>query len=166
MPYQDWYTQATNSAVGSNLPPALVPPSGGIVPQPNQLSTQPSALAPSSIQATTQPIQPTTSNTSTTPSTDTSHYQASRLRTAGRFEKESAMINPWERNARAGTDDTNLGLGVVNPTKEMHMGGVGGFWSQAEYPEWEPSDHMIESQGIYNNTNQDTLESIYSQHRT
>jgi hypothetical protein len=46
MPYQNWYSAATNAAVDMNMPPALVP--------------------------------------------------ALNLRTAGRFDKETAMINPQE----------------------------------------------------------------------
>ena len=31
MPYQDWYTTATNAASNQGLPPALVPPTGSFI---------------------------------------------------------------------------------------------------------------------------------------
>ncbi len=81
MPYQNWYSAATNAAVDMNMPPALVPALN-------------SAMAPAR-----QPMTPINANvpsTYTGDSRDTSLTASSTLRTAGRFDKETAMITPQE----------------------------------------------------------------------
>ncbi len=79
MPYQTWYSAATNAAVDMNMPPALVPALN-------------SAMAPPR-----QPITPINANVpSSDSSRDSSIYARSNLRTAGRFDRETAMITPQE----------------------------------------------------------------------
>jgi len=83
MPYQTWYSAATNAAVDMNMPPALVPALN-------------SAMAP-----LRQPITPINANVPSSDSSrdssrDSSIYARSNLRTAGRFDRETAMITPQE----------------------------------------------------------------------
>ena len=93
MPYQDWYTQATNAAVTMNMPPALVPPTQSFVAPPRQ------PLVP----VNARPLNNTTTPVS---QEDRSTFAGSNLRSAGRFEKQSAMINPFAAQSMilGGTD--------------------------------------------------------------
>lgn len=89
MPYQNWYSAATNAAVDMNMPPALVPALNSAMAPTRQPMTPINANVPSTDTATEDALN--TGN-----SRDTSLYARSNLRTAGRFDKETAMINPQE----------------------------------------------------------------------
>tara|TARA_B100001778_G_C18523285_1_gene599927 strand:+ start:299 stop:736 length:438 start_codon:yes stop_codon:yes gene_type:complete len=93
MAFQDWYTRATNSAVTMNMPPALVPPTQSFVAPPRQPLV---------------PMNATLNNAPDTPS-ERSTYAGSNLRSAGRFERETAMINPFAAQSMIlGDTDTSM----------------------------------------------------------
>jgi len=97
MPYQDWYTQATNAAVTMNMPPALVPPTQSFVAPPRQplvpVNARPmsNAIKENEIRARER--------AASNRQEDRSTYAGSNLRSAGRFEKQTAMINPFAANS-------------------------------------------------------------------
>tara|TARA_B100000424_G_scaffold51211_1_gene36440 strand:+ start:3353 stop:3793 length:441 start_codon:yes stop_codon:yes gene_type:complete len=93
MPYQDWYTQATNAAVTMNMPPALVPPTQSFVAPPRQPLVPVNARP---LNNTDAPVE----------QEDRSTFAGSNLRSAGRFEKQTAMINPFAAQSMilGGTD--------------------------------------------------------------
>jgi hypothetical protein len=99
MPYQDWYTQATNAAVTMNMPPALVPPTQSFVAPPRQ------PLVPVNARPISNAIKENELRASARQE-DRSTYAGSNLRSAGRFEKQTAMINPFAANSMilGGTD--------------------------------------------------------------
>tara|TARA_R100000988_G_scaffold103827_1_gene85836 strand:- start:3341 stop:3808 length:468 start_codon:yes stop_codon:yes gene_type:complete len=84
MPYQNWYSAATNAAVDMNMPPALVPPTPSVMTPPRQPITPINANVPTGIDSNEREFQ------------DTSNYSMGNLRTAGRFDRETAMITPEE----------------------------------------------------------------------
>tara|TARA_R110002012_G_scaffold60540_1_gene158415 strand:+ start:2989 stop:3477 length:489 start_codon:yes stop_codon:yes gene_type:complete len=88
MPYQSWYSAATNAAVDMNMPPALVPSLNSAVAPVRQPITPINANVPSTDNIT--------EDANTGNSRDNSIYARSNLRTAGRFDKETAMITPQE----------------------------------------------------------------------
>ena len=85
MPYQDWYTTATNAASNQGLPPALVPPTGSFIAPQRQPLVPINAEPVGEVQNTNQSQQPST-------------FAGSSLRTAGRFEKSNAFVNPMDIN--------------------------------------------------------------------
>jgi hypothetical protein len=85
MPYQDWYTTATNAASNQGLPPALVPPTGSFIAPQRQPLVPINAEPVGEVQNTNQNQQPST-------------FAGSSLRTAGRFEKSNAFVNPMDIN--------------------------------------------------------------------
>lgn len=107
MPYQDWYTQATNAAVTMNMPPALVPPTQSFVAPPRQplvpVNARPinNAIKENEIRARERAASVTQEDRST--------YAGSNLRSAGRFEKQTAMINPFAANSMI-LGDANTGM--------------------------------------------------------
>ncbi len=115
MPYQNWYSAATNAAVDMNMPPALVPPLASAVAPARQPITPINANVPSA-DVTTEDENSSTIQ-SRIDSFDTSNY-ARNLRTAGRFDRETAMVTPMEtqrmmfgdqafRNTRRITEERN-----------------------------------------------------------
>ena len=106
MPYQDWYTTATNAASNQGLPPALVPPTGSFIAPQRQplvpINTEPVG----EVQNTEQSQQPST-------------FVGSSLRTAGRFEKQNPFINPTQIDQRG---DTTKEL-RQRPKSSNRMGG-------------------------------------------
>ena len=97
MPYQNWYSAATNAAVDMNMPPALVPPLNSAVAPARQPMTPINANVPSA-DVTTQDENSATIQ-SRIDSFDRSTY-GRNLRTAGRFDRETAMITPQETQRR------------------------------------------------------------------
>tara|TARA_R100001129_G_scaffold113439_2_gene78244 strand:+ start:3222 stop:3662 length:441 start_codon:yes stop_codon:yes gene_type:complete len=109
MPYQDWYTQATNAAVTMNMPPALVPPTQSFVAPPRQ------PLVP----VNARPLNNTTAPVS---QENRSTFAGSNLRSAGRFEKQSAMINPFATQSMIlGGTDTGMITEAAENTKRKNV---------------------------------------------
>jgi len=86
MPYQSLYSAATSAAVDMNMPPALVLAIISAMQPPRQPMTPINANVPN------------TDNIATEGSNNqfNSSFAQNNLRTAGRFDKETAMITPQE----------------------------------------------------------------------
>ena len=107
MPYQDWYTQATNAAVTMNMPPALVPPTQSFVAPPRQ------PLVPINARPISNAIKENElrarERAASARQEDRSTFDGSNLRSAGRFERQTAMINPFAANSMI-LGDTDTGM--------------------------------------------------------
>jgi len=115
MPYQDWYTQATNAAVTMNMPPALVPPTQSFVAPPRQPLVPVNARP--LVSGNSRPINNAIKENeirareraASARQEDRSVYASGNLRSAGRFEKQTAMINPFAANSMIlGGADTGM----------------------------------------------------------
>jgi len=156
MPYQNWYSAATNAAVDMNMPPALVPPFNSVVAPVRQPITPINANVPSA-DVTTQ-----NENNLNIQNRDRSNY-ARNLRTAGRFDRETAMITPQEtqrmmygdqafRNTRRITEEReksklNWGWfdkdGITRSQEDMMLDAGPGTWG----------DDVVGAYGITNASN-------------
>ena len=136
MPYQDWYTTATNAASNQVLPPALVPQTNNVVmpqAQPNRpINAQPAI----EVQNTEQRQQPST-------------FAGSGLRTAGMFEKQNPFINPTQIDQRG--DITK----ELRQRPKREMGGLSNERIMSQ-EDMMPYDYQTES------TVGDPMESLYS----
>ena len=121
MPYQDWYTQATNSAVTMNIPPALVPPTQSFVAPPRQPLVPINAM-PLGNDIKANELRARERNASVAQE-DRSTFAGSNLRSAGRFEKQTAMINPFAAQSMIlGGADTGM-ITEAKKIKEREYGG-------------------------------------------
>jgi hypothetical protein len=120
MPYQSWYSAATSAAVDMNMPPALVPAINSAMQPPRQPMTPINANVPNTDNIATEGGN----------NQSNSSFAQNNLRTAGRFDKETAMITPQEtqrmmfgdqafRNTRRITEERDM-------TKDDPTGGGGG----------------------------------------
>jgi len=142
MPYQDWYTTATNAASNQGLPPALVPPTGSFIAQQRQPLVPINAEPVGEVQNTNQSQQPST-------------FAGSSLRTAGRFEKSNAFVNPMDIN-RAITGGASNDIVTERRTiPQRSMGGKGGTNTMSQ-EQMMPYDYQTESRVG------DQMESLYS----
>ena len=142
MPYQDWYTTATNAASNQVLPPALVPQTNNVIMpqvQPNRpINAQPAI----EVQNKEQRQQP-------------SIFAGSGLRTAGTFERFNAFVNPMDIN-RSITEGANNDMVTERRTRPQRSMGGKGATSTMSQEQMMPYDYQTES------TVGDAIESLYS----
>ena len=109
MPYQSWYSAATSAAVDMNMPPALVPAINSAMQPPRQPMTPINANVPN------------TNNIATEGGNDqpNSSFSQNNLRTAGRFDKETAMITPQETQRMMFGDQAFRNTRRINEERDM-----------------------------------------------
>tara|TARA_Y100000592_G_C5452156_1_gene309328 strand:- start:133 stop:570 length:438 start_codon:yes stop_codon:yes gene_type:complete len=141
MAYTDWYTQATNAAVTMNMPPALVPPTNSYMAPPRQPLVPVNAAPISDTnEATNQPSQRT---------------RFGNLRSAGRFEKTSAMVTPQQAQAMI-LGDTDLR--EITEKSDRSINNIGAFVG----PNTRTQEDMMNDQlNINNSTN--NMNNMYEQ---
>lgn len=109
MPYQSWYSAATSAAVDMNMPPALVPAINSVMQPPRQPMTPINADVPS------------TNNVATEGSNNqfNSSFAQNNLRTAGRFDKETAMITNQETQNMMFGDQASRNTRRITEERDM-----------------------------------------------